>query len=432
MGKFNKLEQKILGKLQKMYDRPNKNQATSFLKNKFAFSNKQSKDIYTLWFLNYRDDGDYSKVDEVNRDIYPVLNILKRIQSGELEESDIPEKYYEEPISFCQGGSYYQSESLPCISLDSDEVILKMDRDQWEQQHISGLHEEDLWRYYEAFSNNYSSYYEEYDDEEFNYATFSDKSLEYISQIALHSNRRDIVDYLNGDKVEGEVVVKYLADLLPQKEFEEIKDEWLTDVGYETTRMRNIATREEYEKEVMYDVSSGGGEYEIEIPMDDFIEIVEKENPLTFAEFLEMEINPEIDLENSYYDAGYYNSDFTEHIDNMDRNLKKLAEEYSDGSLVDYHNRLMEFRKLLESVGIEVTSSPWRDGDTYTSKDGRISFLEKELDILEGKIKFTYDGKDHQTSIDDFVNWAHNSVLPLQYESRKVIKGILKQFVLKG
>ncbi len=66
--------------------------------------------------------------------------------------------------------------------------------------------------------------------------------------------------------------------------------------------------------------------------------------------------------------------------------------------------------------------------EVYTKKD----LLEKELDILEGKIKFTYDGKDHQTSIDDFVNWAHNSVLPLQYESRKVIKGILKQFVLKG
>tara|TARA_R110002126_G_scaffold291771_1_gene457533 strand:+ start:10789 stop:12087 length:1299 start_codon:yes stop_codon:yes gene_type:complete len=432
MSKLTNIEQKVLGKLQQMYGRPNKGQATSFLKNKFAFTSKQAIDLYTLWFLNYQEDGDYSNIEKVNRDIHPVLTILKRIQSGDLDEDDIPSLYYEEPISFCSGGGYYGENNIPCVSFDTHEVILKLDRDQWEETNISGLYEEDLYKYYEATSHSSGGYYEEYEDEEFNYASFDDQTLEYISQIALHSNRRDIVDYLSGGNVESEKVVEHLSDLLPKEQFESIRDEWLTDVGYETTRMRNNAVSEEYETEIKYDVSIGGNSYDIEIPMDEFIKIVEKEGPLNFAEFLDMEINPEVDLENVYHDTGYFNSDETDHIVNMRNSLEKLAEEYSDGSLLEYHDRLLKFRKLLESVGIEVTSSTWRDGDTYTSKDGRISFLEKELDILEGKIKFTYDGKEHMTSIDDFVNWAHNSVLPLQYESRKFIKKVLKQFILKS
>jgi hypothetical protein len=433
MGRLTKTEQKILGKLQQMYGHPNKGLATGFLTNKFGFNSTQASDLYTLWFLNYRDDGDYSKVEEVNRDLRPVLNILKRIQSGDLEEDDIPEKYYEEPISFCRGGSYYQEENLPCVGFDTDEVTLKMERDQWEQTNISGLHEEDLWKYYEAFDYyGSSSYYEEYGDEEFNYVTFTDKSLEYISQIALHSNRVDIVDYLSGDKVEGEKVVEYLSDLLPKDDFDNIRNEWLTDVGYETTRMRNIATKEEYENEIKYDVSRGGREYEIEIPMNEFIEIVEKENPLHFAEFLEMEINSEVDLESGYYDAGYFNSDFTEHIDNLDRNLEKLAEKYDDGSLAEYHTKLTKFRKFLGEVGITITSNHYRNGNVYTSKDGRLTFNEGGINILDDRIKFEYDGTDHITSFNEFVNWAQNSVLPLQYESRKNIRNVLKQFVLKG
>ena len=430
MQPLNRTELNVFNLIHKAYPngKPNKSMVVSFLQKKLTLGTKKNMELYTLWFLNYREDGDYSKLETVNRDLYPVVDILKQIRDGKIDETDIPEMYYEEPISFCQNSRW--DENVPCVGLDSTEVTLKMDRDVWEQQNMSGLHEEDLWKYYE--SSHGHDHYEEYEDEEFNYANFTDEILGYIKTIALSAKRDDIVRYIEGGvDVEGEKIVEYLEELIPKDKFDEIRQDWLYDVGYETSRVRSIATKEYYESEITYDVDSSGGVYTLEIPMDEFIEIVEKENPLHFAEFLDMEINPEVDLESAYYDEGYYsNGDFTEHTEGISEKLEKLVDEYSDGSLMEYHSGLMKLKKIIELTGIKHIRDSHRDGKYYESEDGRLSFYENGVDILGDTITFTYDSEKHKVSLDDFSNWAQNSVLSLRTESRKIIKSILRN--IKG
>jgi hypothetical protein len=157
--------------------------------------------------------------------------------------------------------------------------------------------------------------------------------------------------------------------------------------------------------------------------MDEFIEMVKEQKPTTFADFLDMEINPEVDLENGYYDTGYYDSEgYTDHIDNLNINLKTLSEEFSDGSLVKYHDSLKEFRKLLETMGIIENGTKWRQGTRYQSKNGRLEFFDSDIDILGKKIKFTYDGVDHKIPMDELIHWGQGSVLDLKESIKKILR----------
>ena len=401
------------------YGMPTQKEFKKFVTQQLSLPTSMSNEFYMLFFLNYQEDGDYSDVT-INRDKTPIVTILEKISEGELDEGDIPSLFYEKPISFCEYGSWRDSD-LPCVEFSSNEVTLKLNRSEWEEQNISGLHEEDLWKYYEATSSYGSDHYEEYGSDEFNYFAFDDETIEHIETIAISANRADIVNYITTTpEMSSEILAKYLEDLIPEKDFDSIRQDYLYDIGYETTRVRNIATEEQYKEEIKYDINR---EYEIEIPMDEFIEMVKEQKPTTFADFLDMEINPEVDLENGYYDTGYWDSEgYTEHIDNLNINLKTLSEEFSDGSLVKYHDSLKEFRKLLETMGIIENGTKWRQGTRYQSKNGRLEFFDSDIDILGKKIKFTYDGVDHKIPMDELIHWGQGSVLDLKESIKKILR----------
>ena len=421
-GKENKIIQLLHRNFEGEGGVPNKTNVLNFLTTKIALPQETAQNLYTLWWLNYQEDGDYSDI-EVNRDPKPIITILKDIHSGKLVEEDIPEIYYDEPISFCSGGSYYGSNNLPCVEFGKNLVTLNLERDQWEQTNISGLHEEDLWRYYEAH-DHYNSHYEEYENEEFNYANFPDEAEELIKQIAIYAKRNDIVSYFDEDGgIGSEEIVSHLEDLLPKDDFESLRDDWLVDAGYITANVRSKATEDYYEEEIKYDVDRGGTSYSIDIPMDEFIDMVDEQSPTTFSDFLDMEINPEIDLESGYYDSGYWDSDDNEHTDNMIKKLESYVKEFSDGSLVEYHRKIIEFRKILNTFGIKDSGqADWRKGNKYVSKDNRLVFYENEYDLLNDFIKFTYDDIEHQVSMDEFVNWAQGSILDLKESIKKILR----------
>tara|TARA_R110000803_G_scaffold186957_1_gene249348 strand:- start:682 stop:1962 length:1281 start_codon:yes stop_codon:yes gene_type:complete len=401
------------------YGMPTQKEFKKFVTQQLSLPTSMSNEFYMLFFLNYQEDGDYSDVT-INRDKTPIVTILEKISEGELDEGDIPSLFYEEPISFCKYGSWRDSD-LPCVEFSSNEVTLKLNRSEWEEQNISGLHEEDLWKYYEATSSYGSDHYEEYDIDEFNYFAFDDETIEHIETIAISANRADIVNYITTTpEMSSEILAKYLEDLIPEKDFDSIRQDYLYDIGYETSRVRNIATEEQYKEEIKYDINR---EYEIEIPMDEFIEMVKEQKPTTFADFLDMEINPEVDLESGYYDTGYYDSEgYTDHIHSLNINLKTLSEKFSDGKLVKYHDSLKEFRKLLETMGIIENGSKSRQGTRYQSKNGRLEFFDRDIDILGKKIKFTYDGVDHKIPMDELLHWGQGSVLDLKESIKKILR----------
>ena len=88
-GKENKIIQLLHRNFEGEGGVPNKTNVLNFLTTKIALPQETSQNLYTLWWLNYQEDGDYSDI-EVNRDPKPIITILKDIHSGKLVEEDIP------------------------------------------------------------------------------------------------------------------------------------------------------------------------------------------------------------------------------------------------------------------------------------------------------------------------------------------------------
>jgi hypothetical protein len=73
--------------------------------------------------------------------------------------------------------------TTPCITFESGGITVELDRENW-REYFSGLGEDDLWMYDNAFSS-YSDYYEEVMEDEFDYAHYNDDTIKYLETIAI-------------------------------------------------------------------------------------------------------------------------------------------------------------------------------------------------------------------------------------------------------
>ena len=99
---LNVKEIKVLKLINRNVSGKNRRRAISYLRTELGFPNDVAIKVSNLWFLNYREDGKYEEIEEVNRETQPILNFLKKIQEGEMDEDDIPEKFFDD-ISLCRG-----------------------------------------------------------------------------------------------------------------------------------------------------------------------------------------------------------------------------------------------------------------------------------------------------------------------------------------
>jgi hypothetical protein len=157
----------------------------------------------------------------------------------------------------------------------------------------------------------------------------------------------------------------------------------------------------------------------MEIPLDEFIEIMEPHNPFSFSDIIddEIELQDSVDLENVWYDTGYYNSDSTDHIDELNRHLQNILDNLGEGGLDDYYKTQRQFEEILKNTGLEFKRTHWRGDKEYESKDGRLKLNSGGINLYDKKITFDYDGERHTVPLDNFMNWAQGSVLDLKYES---------------
>jgi hypothetical protein len=421
-----KSEVKILKLINKSGFR-GKQSVTRYLEKNLALNATIARDFYTLWFLNFREDGKYEEITEVDRDLSPLVDTLKKIQSGELELEDIPDKFYGETFNECSSsgyGGYYGSRSwnipCPCVDLGGRRIIKKLDRETGEMKIFSGLHEEDLWKYYDSQSH-YTDIYEEYEDEEFNYFNFNDETLEYIKQIAAIVNRNDVIEYIDGEgQKQSEELVEFLEDMIPEKDYKAMVTDYLTEIGYITTMERQKEVKEYYDKEIKYPPSRDGESFDVEIPIDKFIELIEDENPLTFSDIIEdeIELNDTIDLEHVWYDTGYWQSESNDHMKSLHSHLEGIIEKYGEeGVLTDYYRKLKQFEDIVKNTGLGFKRQNWRGAKEYQTKDGRLKLTSDNIDFEKEQITFHYDGEKHRVPLSNFMNWAQGSVLDLKYES---------------
>ena len=80
-----------------------KTQIVAFLHNTLGMDTRTANKVYALWLLNYREDGDYKQVTEINRDTNPILTFLNKMveEPEEFDQSDIPDKFYDK-IQACK------------------------------------------------------------------------------------------------------------------------------------------------------------------------------------------------------------------------------------------------------------------------------------------------------------------------------------------
>jgi len=416
---LNKKEIRVLKLIDANVRGNHKANVTSYLRNQLGLPNDIANKIYALWVLNFRKDGKYEEIEEANRDTQPILNFLKKIQQDEMYDDEIPERFFGS-MNFCKGsyGGYYSRSSwnTPCISIDSDNVTFRLGQDFGEYTEITGLYSDDAWMYSEAHSN-YSDYYDEYDSEEFNYVNFNDETLELVKKIAILTKNNEALNYLNStDNVDSERLARYLENMLHDEDFDYIVNDYLYEIGYITGNERRSAVRDYYGEAITYPLDENDG-YAIEIPIEEVIEKIEDGNILTIDELAEVEFQDALDLESTWYDAGYWSSDSNDHIDNLNSNLEDIVDKYDDGQYDEYIESKEYFDNILNKLGVEPYAGLTGAKKYYTLHDGRLHFNTNDIDYGNRKIKFYYDDKAHIVPFDDFVPWLQGSVLDLKNES---------------
>ena len=392
-----------------------KTQIVAFLHNTLGMDTRTANKVYTLWLLNYREDGDYKQVTEINRDTNPILTFLNKMveEPEEFDQSDIPDKFYDK-IQACKKtyhsyGRY--SFNTPCIEIDTSQVTFYLGDDIQSYTSITGIYEDDYWKYNEISSTYGGEYYDEYDNDEFNYFNFNDETIELIKKITIITKNIEVLKYLESNNPESEKMAQYLEEMLPENFFDSLRSDYLSTISYMTGSERTKVLRNYYNKEIIYEINNY--DLSVTIPFDDFFEIIKDNSPLNFDEVADLEFQPPIDLENVWFDAGYWNSNSNEHVEELNKNLERWVEDNDEGQ----YDEWLEGKLVIDDI-IEKTNLSKRYGDLYISKDDRLDFnYNRDIDFVNKKIKFRYDGESHVVPFENFADWAQGSVLDLKNES---------------
>ena len=388
---------------------------TAYLRNNLGLPRNIINKIYPLWLLNHREDGKYEEIEEVNRETQPILHYLKKIQEDEMYDDEIPERFFGE-LNLCKGtyGGYGSSSwNTPCISIDADNVTFRLGNEIGEYTEITGLYEDDIWVYQEAMSN-YSDYYEELDDEEFDYIPLTKEVMEKVKEIAIITDNKNALKYItNNNSPDSERIVRFLREMMPESALQSIIDDYMSTIGYMTGDARRRAASSYYDEEVEYPIDNSDGNA-VEIPIEKVIEYVEDNVVLTIDDLASIEYQTALSLVDTWYDTGYWDIESSDHIDELVTNLTDWIDSNDEGQYGEY----IKNKSIIDNI-IKQTNLEKKYGSIYQSKDSRLSFdYDYGIDFVNKKIKFSYDGQTHIVPFENFSDWAQGSVLDLNESVR--------------
>ena len=432
MDKFSKLEIKIIDFINKEFvgTYPSKAKVLQWLKTTLGFTNEEAQQWYALWFLNkdtksYVDIGNdkfripWETIENVNRGD-ALYKFVERLKEKDGDEDEVLEVYYPSDehnklVKTLLGDNFYYCDSsgyvkTPCVNFERDGLEIAGDGGDFEQ-FISGVGDQS-WRIGDDGVNN-----EDYDNEEFNYVMYNDKTLDIIKKIG------DIVGVYVDDPKYGGMdndggLYEYLDDFLTNDDKEDVINEYVWALNGETGRYRSEQVTKVYEDEITYVPYTSQfsyGPHTIKIPYEDLLEKIKEHGIFTFSDLqdLEEELNPcgNCDLDDAYWSSDYIDDAGAEYVKEvlnaeLERKLHKLEEDEN------YTEKIIlkkEFEKFLKKSGF--THHSWTK--KWSSGDGKLQFLDKDLDFDEKMITFVYNGEKHKTSLEDFTPWVQGSVLDL-------------------
>jgi len=245
---------------------------------------------------------------------------------------------------------------------------------------------------------------------------YNDKTLDIVKKIG------DIVGVYIDDTQSGGMgsdggLYTYLDAFLTEDDKDDVINEYLWALNSESGRVRAEQVTEYYEDEVTYIPYTSEfsyGPYTIKIPYEDLLKKIKEHGIFTFSDLqdLEEELNPcDCDLDDAYWGGDYIDDAGAEYVKEvlnaeLERKLHKLEDDENYAEKIKLKKEFSEFLKK-SGFGFHNWMKKW------TSGDGKLQFLEKDLDLDEKMITFTYNGEKHKTSLEDFTPWVQGSVLDL-------------------
>jgi hypothetical protein len=423
MDKLTKFEVKILSYLDKKIDNTsNKDQVFKILKDEFGLDKSEVLDLYRLWYYN-KGTGDYDTI-EVDRE-GPLLNFLNNISLLNSNVNEYIDELYDnnrEKLDALIGDWFVlcNNYNTPCLDFGDESVTITLGRDEWER-YFSGLGDDDLWKYYDAFSS-YSDYYEEIETSEFDYVYTNDETVEHLETLAILSGLSEWPGK-DGKKIEEQEVNDFLGEVLPKEYYERIVDDYIGEMSIVVTRARQDSVRKTYTNEIKYDTNKTRcrfGDYCIEIPYVELIEIVKEKNLLNLSELKDAEIQPDVDLDDAYYGEWLDNDGVDEVVTELNRSLKSTIEKITESEDIDLEELILNRKyvlDLLNKLGLKKITDT-SQGEYYMGRNGLLTLHTNDIDFKNNKVKFTYDDQIHITPIEDLTNWVSGSVLDLNESVR--------------
>jgi FMN phosphatase YigB (HAD superfamily) len=267
-------------------------------------------------------------------------------------------------------------------------------------------------------------------DDEFDYAYHNDETIKYLETIAILAGQNSWPDKNNEGIGDGDIK-NFLNKTLPSSYVGDIIDNYIGELSMELTRSRLEAVRYCYNDQSKYNTNEtkcSSGDYCIFIPYVDLKELIIDKNMISLSELKDAEVNGEIYLSDCYYDTWLDNEGRDSTIRELNRSLERTIEKITEDDDLDLEQLIKvkkEFFNMVDMFGFEQYGST-TSGSYYKSEDGKIDLHTDNVNFKDKKIKFTYEGKPHIVSFEDFPNWVSGSILDLN-ESVKIKKKLLKE-----
>ncbi len=430
-NKFSPIQIKMLKIFNRYLESPKNisfNRSIPTLVDKLGLSRKDAKNYYILWFNNFRNDGDYELVENPDLSVNPIYDIVKKLSVGSIEEDNVDEKYMGD-FHFCTN-SY--RERLPCISVDKNEVTIKIDYDFFnENSNISGLSEDDI-HFYNISVGGFYDNYTESDADEFNYIKFDVKTIQLVIDLCEITGNHNFIYDLKNTNIKSEELADIIEEILKEKDYTDLVYDYIGVLDSELDRSRRHRVRKTYEEEVKYLPDVYGNTVTLTIPLNEFLEMLTDTTHilLKFDDILKLGYNPRILLTDVWYDTWLDDEGVDTVINEFNYRIENIKNKYEeDEDLKAYFENFKEFKKFIGKLGFKMVDSYGiNTGGKFeltTNNNQKLFFLMKDVDFENNKITFFYNGEKHLVPIEELSNWAMGSVLNLEHIVKKHLKKLL-------
>ena len=207
--------------------------------------------------------------------------------------------------------------------------------------------------------------------------------MEKVKEIAIITDNKDALKYITTyNRPDSETIVRFLREMMPESALQSIINDYISTIGYMSGNARRSAASSYYNEEVEYPIDTSDGNA-VEIPIEKVIEYVEDNVVLTIDDLASIEYQSPLNMIDTWYDTGYWDSGSGEHVDDLVTNLTDWIESNGEGVYDEYIINKFIIDNIIKQTNLEK-----KYGSIYQSKDSRLSFdYNYDIFFLKKKIK---------------------------------------------